>query len=102
MALAQAVPAPISAPRRRMWGAPVKTIAAVKAFRWATLALPILLALPASEAAAAIAFRDASATAGGNLTSISLSRPAGTQQNDIMLAVVTVRGGSGETITAPA
>src|SRR5690242_1278290 len=63
--------------------------------------LAVVLALPASRAEAAIAFRAASTLVGGNLTSISITRPTGTLANDIMIAQIAQRGGSGTTITAP-
>ena len=52
---------------------------------------------------AAVTYR-AAATAnnGAGTTTLSLGMPTGTTTNDIMIAVISVRGGSGVTVTVPA
>lgn len=51
----------------------------------------------------AIGFRSAaSANNGGGSTSLTIAGPGGLVANDVMIAAVSVRGGSGTTITAPA
>jgi hypothetical protein len=67
---------------------------------WMVTAL-LLLALPASEAGAAIAYRDDSSTSVNTATSINATRPAGTLADDVMVAAIAVRGGTGTTITPP-
>jgi hypothetical protein len=53
-----------------------------------------------ATAGAAIAFRDAS-VANGNVSTINLAKPTAVVEGDVMLAHITVEGGSGVTITAP-
>lgn len=54
---------------------------------------------PASAAVAFLAVSTANNGAGN--TSISLTEPTGTTSNDVMIAVISVRGGTGTSVTAP-
>ena len=65
----------------------------------ALVIVPLIVFRPVS---AAIAFR-AAATANnaGGAGNLSIAMPTGTVQNDVMVAVIGVRGGTGVTITAP-
>src|SRR6185503_4533877 len=65
------------------------------------LLIVVSLAWASRDADAAIAFRAAATPVGGNLTSVSVARPTGTLENDIMIAQVAVRAGSSVTIAAP-
>jgi cysteine-rich repeat protein len=62
----------------------------------------VALLATAATANAQIAFRAAATPVGVNANSISIARPSGTLQNDVMLAAIAMRGGSNITITAPA
>lgn len=65
----------------------------------ALIALPIALFW---RVEAAVTFRAAATgnNAGGS-TTLSIGMPSGTVQNDVMIAVISVRGGTGVTITPP-
>jgi Bacterial Ig-like domain (group 1)/Bacterial Ig-like domain (group 3) len=59
-------------------------------------------AKPAAFLDPSITFRAASSAGNSNATTLTISRPAGVVQNDFLIAQITVRGGIGTTITAPA
>ena len=61
-----------------------------------------LVAGIASPALAVIGFRDSATNVVNTASSISVARPTGTLENDVMVAAIAVRGGTGTTITAPA
>jgi hypothetical protein len=60
-----------------------------------------MLAVPESALAAGITLRSVSSNNVSGVTSFTLNAPAGVAANDVMVAQITVRGGTGETITAP-
>ena len=65
----------------------------------ATVILGLIISLPAR---AAISYRSATtANNGAGASSLDLSTPAGVQADDVLIAVVGVRGGAGTTITTP-
>lgn len=73
-----------------------------RVFLLTVLCVILVISLVARPANAAVAFRDSATIANGSATtSLSVPMPVGTVVNDVMIALLAVRGGSATTITPP-
>src|SRR4051794_40587514 len=65
-------------------------------------AAAFIAALSTSNAIAAISFRASATNSVNTATSLTITKPTGVVANDVLVAAISARGGTGTTITAPA
>lgn len=87
---------------RRTGNKTIRIFKQKRVFIMSALCAILVISLVTRPASAAVAFRTSS-TIGNSAatTSLSVAMPTGTLVNDVMIAILSVRGGSGVTVTHP-
>lgn len=87
---------------RRTGNKTIRIFKQKRVFIMSALCAILVISLVTRPASAAVAFRTSS-TIGNSAatTSLSVAMPTGTVVNDVMIAILSVRGGSGVTVTPP-